>query len=146
MPEGIVDVGDKPDVARRAVAAGRLRLGKQTVAAIDEDRVDKGDVREVARVAALMAVKDTPGLLPHCHPVPLTSVDVDFELADDALEVRVTVEATYKTGVEMEALTGVSVALLSAWDMVKPLEKDEAGQYPTARIDDVRVLEKKVSR
>lgn len=146
MPDGIVDVGDKEDVPRRAVAAGRLALSPTTVEAIRAGKVDKGDVLAGARVAALMAVKSTPDVLPHCHPIPLTAVDVAWNLADDALEVTVAVEATYKTGVEMEALHGVTVALLVAWDMVKPLEKDEEGRYPDARIADVRVVEKKVSR
>lgn len=146
MPEGIVDVGGKEDVPRRAVAAGRLALSPSTVEAIRTGKVDKGDVLAEARVAALMAVKSTPDVLPHCHPVPLTAVDVAWDLDEDGLSVTVAVEATYKTGVEMEALHGVTVALLTAWDMVKPLEKDEDGQYPRARIGDVRVVEKEVSR
>lgn len=145
---GIVDVGRKDDVPRRAVAAGRLVLRPETLAAVAAGKVDKGDVLEAARTAALLAVKRTPDLLPHCHPIPLTAADVAFEVDEDAgaLTVRVAVEATYKTGVEMEALTGVAVALLAAWDMVKPLEKDADGQYPTARIEDVRVVDKRVER
>lgn len=150
---GIVDVGDKPEVPRRAVAAGRLTLRGETVEALRAGKVEKGDVLEAARTAALLAVKATPDLLPHCHPIPLTRADVAFALEDGeeegvgaGLEATVTVEATYRTGVEMEALTGVTVALLCAWDMVKPLEKDDDGQYPTARIEDVRVVEKRVER
>lgn len=146
MPEGIVDIGDKPATERRAVAAGRLTVAPATVEAVRSGEVEKGDVREAARVAALMAVKATPERLPHCHPVPITSVDVAFDLGDDGIGCTVAVEATYRTGVEMEALHGAATALLTVWDMVKPLEKDEAGQYPTTRIEDLRVVEKKVLR
>jgi cyclic pyranopterin phosphate synthase len=139
---GIVEVGDKQVVQRRATAAGRLRLRPDTLAAIRNGTVAKGNVAEVARTAAVLAVKRTPDLLPYCHPIPITGVDVAFETADEALEVRVTVTAEYKTGVEMEALTGVTVALLTAWDLVKPLEKDTGGQYPTTRLEDVHVVEK----
>lgn len=154
---GIVDISGKDDVVRSATAAGRLLLRPETLQALETGKVEKGDVLEAARTAALLAVKRTPDLLPHCHPIPLTGARVAFDLDEGeageageaggaGLGVRVTVEATYKTGVEMEALTGVAVALLTAWDMVKPLEKDEDGQYPTARITDVRVVEKKVLR
>lgn len=145
MPDGIVDIGDKPATDRRAVAAGRLEVAEATLEAVRAGETDKGDVREAARVAALMAVKATPKRLPHCHPVPITSVDVTFDL-EAAIACTVVVEATYRTGVEMEALHGVSVALLTAWDMVKPLEKDDEGQYPATRIEDLRVVEKKVLR
>lgn len=139
---GIVDVSAKPNVARRAIAEGTLRLRPATVSAIRDGSVPKGDVLEVARAAAVMAVKETPRILPYCHPIPLDAVDVAFSLADGAVRARVTIKTQYRTGVEMEALTGTTVALLTAWDLVKPLEKDEAGQYPEARITDVRVVEK----
>lgn len=141
---GIVDVSAKPEVARRAVAEGTLRLRAETVAAVRDGTVPKGDVLSVARTAATLAVKNTPLLLPYCHPVPVEAVDVAFDVPDDgdAIRVRVTVQARYRTGVEMEALTGTTVALLTFWDLVKPLEKDDAGQYPDARITDVRVVEK----
>lgn len=145
MPDGIVDIGDKPATKRRAVAAGRLDVADATLDAVRDGEIDKGDVLEAARVAALMAVKATPERLPHCHPIPITSVDVSFDL-DDAIACTVVVEATYRTGVEMEALHGVSVALLTTWDMVKPYEKDDDGQYPATRIADLRVVEKKVLR
>ncbi len=141
---GIVDVSAKPEVVRRAVAEGTLRLRADTVAAVRDGTVPKGDVLAVARTAATLAVKNTPLLLPYCHPVPVEAVDVAFDVPDDgdAIRVRVTVQARYRTGVEMEALTGTTVALLTAWDLVKPLEKDDAGQYPDARMTDVRVVEK----
>lgn len=139
---GIVDIGGKPDVERRAVARGVLDLKPETLAAIVAKKVEKGDVLEVARVAAIQAVKETPRLLPLCHPIPVTSIQADLATTDRTVTATVEVKARYKTGVEMEALTGVTVALLTVWDMVKPLEKDRDGQYPVARIRDVRVLVK----
>lgn len=138
----MVDVGAKPNVARRAVAEATLRLRPATVRAIRDGRIEKGDALEVARTAALLAAKNTPQILPLTHPIPLESVDVDFELARDAVRARVAVAAHYKTGVEMEALTAAAVALLTVWDMVKPLEKDKRGQYPTVRLEGLRVVRK----
>lgn len=138
----IVDIGRKPDVRRRAVATATIRLRPRTIRAIRRGRVEKGDPLASAEVAGLAAIKGTWQALPHCHPVPLTSAAVDFVLRDDRVECTATVEATYKTGVEMEALYGCAVALLTVWDMVKALEKDAAGQYPTARIDGLRVVTK----
>lgn len=139
----MVDVGAKDEVPRRATATGALVLKRSTVEAIRGGKVEKGDVLTVARVAGIQAVKETPRLLPLCHPIPLTGVKVDLDAEGDRLEARCTVTATYRTGVEMEALVGVTAALLCAWDMVKPMEKDERGQYPVARMTDVRVVEKK---
>ncbi len=138
----MVDVSGKGDVPRRAVARGRLRLRRETVRMIREGRVEKGDVEAVASAAAIMAVKKTPFLLPLCHPVPVTGVDVRFEYGEDCVCVEVEVRTTYKTGVEMDALTGASIALLTIWDMVKKYEKDEEGQYPYTRIDELRVVVK----
>lgn len=138
----MVEIGGKKDVCRRAVAAGRIRLKPSTIQLIRSGRVEKGDVESVASVAAIMAVKNTPSILPLCHPVPITGVRVSFDYGPDYVGVRVEVSTTYKTGVEMDALTGVMAALLTVWDMVKKYEKDEEGQYPTTRIEDVRVIEK----
>ncbi len=138
----MVDIRTKPDVPRRAVAEGVIRLRPRTLAAIRAGRVEKGDPVAAAEVAGLQAIKSTWQTLPHCHPIPLTSAAVEFELGKDRVVCRTTVEATYKTGVEMEALYGVSVALLTVWDMVKSLEKDARGQYPAARIEAVRVVSK----
>ncbi len=142
----MVDIGSKPDVPRRAVASGTIRLRPKTVAAIRAGRVTKGDPIAAAEVAGLQAIKSTWQALPHCHPIPLTSAAVEFDVRADRIVCTSTVEATYKTGVEMEALYGVSVALLTVWDMVKSLEKDAAGQYPLARIEDVRVVSKEKGR
>ena len=138
----MVDIGDKPEVARRATAQGRLRLRPATAAAIASGEVPKGDPVATGCVAAIQAVKATPALLPLCHPLPISGVEVEFALDGAEVECRVTVSATYRTGVEMEALTGVMTGLLCVWDLVKPLEKDEAGQYPETRIHSVKVVEK----
>ncbi len=138
----MVDIGAKPDVKRRATARGEIRLRPATVRAIRRGRVEKGDPLAAAEVAALQAIKSTWQVLPHCHPIPLTAAEVDFIAKADRVTVTTTVEATYKTGVEMEALYGVAVALLTVWDMVKSLEKDARGQYRAARIEGVRVVSK----
>ena len=103
----------------------------------------KGDVLTTARLAAILAVKDTPRLIPLCHPIPITGLDVNFDLEGERVRATVTVTSVGKTGVEMEALTGVAVALLNVWDMVKYLEKDETGNYPETAIENIRVTEKK---
>jgi cyclic pyranopterin phosphate synthase len=139
----MVDVGAKAEVRREAVAAGRIRLRKETLEAIRTGAVVKGNVLATAHVAATLAVKDTPRLIPMCHAIPVTSVEVSFDQQEDAIEVTVTVRSVGRTGVEMEALTGVAVALLTIWDMVKSAEKDGRGQYPVTRIEDIRVLEKR---
>ncbi|MGQ3414383.1 cyclic pyranopterin monophosphate synthase MoaC [Natrinema sp. LN54] len=138
----MVDVGDKPDSERRAVAAGEIRLRPATVEAIREDEVGKGDVLATARIGAIQAVKHTWETIPMCHQIPITNVDTEFSLAEDRIEVRVGVETTGKTGCEMEALEGVTTGLNVVWDMVKAVEKDDDGQYPETGIENVRVLDK----
>ncbi|HLE54042.1 MAG TPA: cyclic pyranopterin monophosphate synthase MoaC [Thermoplasmata archaeon] len=142
----MVDIGAKPDVRRRAVACGAIHLRPATVRAIRAGRVEKGDPLAAAEVAGLQAIKSTWQALPHCHPIPLTSAGVELDVRAGRVIATATVEATYKTGVEMEALYGVSVALLTVWDMVKSLEKDTQGQYPTARIEGVRLISKRKGR
>jgi cyclic pyranopterin phosphate synthase len=142
-PIRMVDVSGKPVVHREAEAAGRIRLKKETVIAIREGTVEKGDPLAVAEVAAALAVKRTPEAIPLCHPVPITSADTRFELGEEHVDVWCKVTADYRTGVEMEALSGVTAALLNIWDMVKYMEKDERGQYPETAIMDVRVVEKR---
>jgi cyclic pyranopterin phosphate synthase len=138
----MVDVGDKPAVDRRAVAAGRLAVQPETATAIESDEVPKGNVLATARVAAIRAVKHTWEDVPLCHQLPIDGVDVAFEVGEDAVEAVVTVSSTGQTGVEMEALNGVTRALVTVFDMVKSAEKDADGEYPAARIENVRVLEK----
>jgi len=142
----MVDISRKPDVPRRAVAKGELRLSPKTIEAIRTGRVEKGDPLGTAEVAALQAVKRVWEVLPHCHPIPITHAGARFSVAEDRVECTCEVEATYKTGVEMEALYGCTVALLTVWDMVKSLEKDTRGQYPHTRLVDVRVVSKEKSK
>ncbi len=142
-PFEMVDIGEKKAVPRTAEAVGRITLKKETIAAIKAEKVKKGDPLAVAEIAAVQAVKRTSDLIPMCHQIPLSNVDASFKVGVDYVEARCRVSAIYKTGVEMEALTGVSVALLNIWDMVKYMEKDEAGQYPKTRIIDIRVVEKR---
>jgi len=139
----MVDISTKPDVVREAVATGRIYLRPETLAAIREGTVVKGNVLATARVAATLAVKETPRIIPMCHPIHLAAITVDFTENEGYIEATVMTRSTGKTGVEMEALTGVSVALLTIWDMVKSAEKDEKGQYPVTRIEGIRVVEKK---
>ena len=140
----MVDVGDKPDTRRRAVAAGRLELRPSTVEAVRDDEVEKGNVLATARVGAIQAVKHTWETVPMCHQIPITNVDTDFSLDDEAgtVDLEVAVETTGKTGCEMEALEGVTTGLNVVLDMVKAAEKNADGQYPETRLTDVRVVEK----
>jgi cyclic pyranopterin phosphate synthase len=138
----MVDISKKEESYREAVAEGKIRLRPETIKAIRERRIEKGDVLATAGLAALNAVKKTSELLFYCHPLEITSVEPQFSLGEDTITVLVKVKSTGKTGVEMEALTGVSVALLTIWDMVKALEKDEKGQYPFTYISDIRVVRK----
>jgi len=135
-------VGGKPDVRRRAIARGAIRLRRATVRAIRRGAIEKGDALPAAEVAALHAMKSVWQVLPHCHPIPLTAASATFALATDRVVCTTTVEATWKTGVEMEALYGCAIGLLTVWDMVKSREKDSRGQYPTARIEGLRVVAK----
>jgi cyclic pyranopterin phosphate synthase len=138
----MVNIGAKPDVERRATARGEVLLQPATIAAIRAGKVEKGDPIHTAEVAGLQAIKRTAEALPHCHPIPLTHAAVRLEVLDAVVRCTAEVAATYKTGVEMEALHGCAIALLTVWDMVKSLEKDVAGQYPLTLIRDLRVTAK----
>ena len=133
----MVDVGHKPDTNRVAVAAGEVIMRLETLALIRAGQMKKGDVLTVAQVAGVMAAKRTSELIPLCHPLPLSHIDVECELRDDlpGVAITATVRTTNKTGVEMEALTAVSVAALTIYDMAKAVEK-------TMRITNVRLVEK----
>ncbi len=138
----MVDISGKVDVARRAIAAGDIRLKRETLEAIKNRKIVKGEVLETARIAAVMAVKKTPLTIPMCHNIPITSIDIGFDIGEDTITAIAEVTSVGKTGVEMEALHGVSVALLTIWDMVKSAEKDATGNYPSTEISNIRVLEK----
>ncbi len=134
----MVDVGWKPETEREAVARGAVSMQEETLALIKSGGVEKGDVLSVARIAGIMAAKRTSELIPLCHPLPLDSVDVDLELNESSSEVRITATArtTAKTGVEMEALTAVSVAALTIYDMCKAVDRG-------MRIEGVRLVQKR---
>jgi cyclic pyranopterin phosphate synthase len=133
----MVDVGHKPDSERVAVAAGEVLMRAETLALIRAGQMKKGDVLTVAQIAGVMAAKRTAELIPLCHPLPLSHIDVRCELRDDlpGVAITATVRTTAKTGVEMEALTAASVAALTIYDMAKAAEK-------TMRINNVRLVEK----
>ena len=139
----MIDVSGKETVYRSVTAAGKIRLKKSTIMAIREARIKKGDPLTVGEISAILAVKKTPELIPLCHNIPIGKVDVEYELVTDSIEARCRVVTHAKTGVEIEALLGVTAALLSIWDMTKYLEKDQDGQYPRTVITDIRVLEKR---
>ena len=138
----MVDVSEKEIVDRRAIASGEILLSDSTIERIKNGTVEKGNVLSTARTAAILGVKRTPELVPMCHQIPITGVDVNFTFEKNSLVANVEVRALGRTGVEMEALTGVSVALLTVWDMVKSIEKDDTGNYPHTSIRNIRVLEK----
>lgn len=140
----MVDITSKAPIIREAVARGFLKLKPATVRLIREGKVEKGNPIETCKVAGILAAKNTSNVLPLCHPLPLTHVTVDVQLKDsNYVTVQSKVKAQAKTGVEMEALTATSVALLTIWDMVKQYEKDKFGQYPSTRISEI-LVEKKV--
>lgn len=139
----MIDISDKDTIARKAIAQGKIVLKKETIQAIKEGKIKKGDPLTVAEITCIQAVKKTPELVPLCHPIPIDSVETKFSIGDTSIIVTCIVSASYKTGVEMEALFGTSVALLNIWDMVKYMEKDDNGQYLNSYIADIRVLEKR---
>ena len=132
----MVDVGGKAETQRVAVALGRIRMNTATLAALRDGTTPKGDVLAVARIAGIMAAKRTAELIPLCHPLALDAVSVEFAFVEDGVEARATASLTGRTGVEMEALTAVSVALLTVYDMAKAIDKAMV-------IDGVRLIEKR---
>jgi cyclic pyranopterin phosphate synthase len=132
----MVDVGGKPQTARIAIASGRIRMSPEALAAIRDGNVPKGDVLAAARIAGIMAAKKTAELIPLCHPLALDSVTVDFALEDAGLSATATAALTGRTGVEMEAMTAVSIALLTIYDMAKAIDKSMV-------IEAVRLIEKR---
>ncbi|MFX0003517.1 MAG: cyclic pyranopterin monophosphate synthase MoaC [Promethearchaeota archaeon] len=138
----MIDISEKDTILRIATASGKIKLKKETIKRIKTKNVEKGDALTIAKVSAINAVKKVPDLIPFCHPIPITNVKVDFEIEDETIKVIIKVKSLAKTGVEMEALTGVNIALLNLWDVVKMYEKDEKGQYPSTEIYDIKVEEK----
>jgi len=139
----IVDISDKPEITREATAQGCIKLKTETLHLIKEGKIAKGDPLYTAKIAGIMAAKRTSTLIPLCHPLTLTKVEVKTEiLGDSKVQVTATVKTKAQTGVEMEALTATAVSLLTVWDMVKQYEKDAEGQYPSTAIESIRVTKK----
>ncbi|MEM3736615.1 MAG: cyclic pyranopterin monophosphate synthase MoaC [Candidatus Bathyarchaeia archaeon] len=140
----MIDISSKPSAVRIATASGCIHLKPETVDRIRRGDVEKGDPLEMAKIAGILAVKSTSQTILLCHPLPITHVKIDVKITGThTVKVTSTVKAEAKTGVEMEALVATATALLNIWDMVKPYEKNEAGQYPTTRITDL-IVERKV--
>jgi cyclic pyranopterin phosphate synthase len=143
----MVDVSAKPEVYREAKAKGAIKLKAKTIHLIRERKIAKGDPFQVAKIAGIFAAKNTSSLIPLCHPLPLTGIEVELRLVNDSLvEVETKVKTRARTGVEMEALTAAVAALLTVWDMTKQYEKDKNGQYPSTSIQELRVVNKMKER
>ena len=139
----MVDVSGKAEIFREATATGKIRLKPETVNLIREGKIAKGNPLYTAKIAGVIAAKKTSGLIPLCHPLPLTSVKVEAKIRDKTtVDVTATVKTKAQTGVEMEALAATLVGLLTIWDMVKQYEKDASGQYPTTAIENIQVVRK----
>ncbi|RLE50872.1 MAG: cyclic pyranopterin monophosphate synthase MoaC [Candidatus Methanomethylicota archaeon] len=135
----MVDITPKKPQKRIAIAKGKIKLKPTTIKRIVKGEIEKGNVIAAAKLAAILAAKKTPELIPLCHPIPITGVNVEVSAEEEEVEVKVEVKAEAKTGVEIEAITATTIALITIWDMVKKYEKDERGQYPTTRIEDIKV-------
>jgi len=138
----MVEVGGKPQQRREAVASGVIHLQKETIDMIQNAEIKKGNVLTTAQIAGIQAVKKTSDIIPLCHPLNLSGIEIEFDVRESEIEAKCTCRLTGQTGVEMEAITGVSVALLTIWDMTKAVEKDDEGQYPNTRISNIIVIKK----
>jgi cyclic pyranopterin phosphate synthase len=139
----MVDVSSKAEVFREATATGSIKLKLETIGLVQAGKIAKGDPLCTAKIAGVLAAKRTSDLIPLCHPLPLTNVEVEVKVADErTVMATATVKTKAQTGVEMEALTAVSMALLTVWDMTKQYEKDAGGQYPSTSIDNIHVVKK----
>lgn len=139
----MVDVTAKPEVYREAKAKGTIKLKSETLKLIKDRKIEKGDPFEIAKVAGVLAAKNTSSMIPLCHPLPLTSVTVELQIVDNSMvEAEATVKTRAQTGVEMEALAAAATALLTVWDMTKQYEKDDNGQYPGTSIQNLHVVHK----
>jgi cyclic pyranopterin phosphate synthase len=141
----MIDISQKGDLERVATASGRIKLRRSTIEKLQSGTTRKGNVLASAELAAILAVKKTPELIPLCHQIPIANVKIDFTVGEEDIKASVFVKSVGKTGVEMDALHGLSVALLTIWDMVKAEEKDETGNYPYTKIEEI-VVDKKEKR
>ncbi len=131
----MVDVGEKDDTKRLAIARGKIWMGEETLRRIREGQIKKGDVLSVAQIAGIMGVKHTSNLIPMCHNILITGSDIEFEVQEDGVVIEAQVTSIGKTGIEMEALTAVSVAALTIYDMCKAIDKE-------MKIGDIRLIKK----
>jgi cyclic pyranopterin phosphate synthase len=139
----MVDISGKPEVLREATATGTIKLKQETIELIRNCKIAKGDPIYAAKLAGIRAAKETSALIPLCHSLPLTTVEIDIEMSKQrTVKVMATVRTKAQTGVEMEALVATTVSLLTIWDMVKQYEKDAKGQYPETEIKEIRVVKK----
>lgn len=141
----MIDIHNKNSQYREAIATGEIKLTAETIKRIKDGKVEKGDPVQIAELAGIQGAKLTPLVIPLCHPLSLESTNVTFEFINSGLKATAKVIAIGKTGVEMEALTAVTTALLNIWDVVKMYEKDSNGQYPFSVISNIKVI-KKVKR
>jgi cyclic pyranopterin phosphate synthase len=139
----MVNISQKPKIYREAIAKGEIILMPATVQRIQAGQIEKGDPIQTAKIAGVMGAKQTPSVIPLCHPIPITGVSVQIHVRDSStLEVETVVKSQAQTGVEMEALVATTLALLTIWDMTKQYEKDSQGQYPNTAIQNIRVIMK----
>jgi cyclic pyranopterin phosphate synthase len=138
----MVDISSKEVIIREARAEGEIKLKPSTIARLRSGRIEKGDAIAAAEIAAIMATKGTPGILPFCHTIPISTVSTSHRFGKDRVRVESYVKGQAKTGVEMEALTAAATFLLTIWDMTKQYEKDAKGQYPNTAITYLKVKEK----
>ncbi|MFQ6011057.1 MAG: cyclic pyranopterin monophosphate synthase MoaC [Nitrososphaerales archaeon] len=138
----MANITAKDIVLREATAQGTIGLQEDTISLIKKGKIEKGNPIDIANVAGVAGTKLTPTIMPLCHPIPVEDVKLEFQIKKESISVKASVKTHWKTGVEMEALSAVTVALLNIWDVVKKYEKDSNGQYPTTKIYDVSVLSK----
>jgi cyclic pyranopterin phosphate synthase len=139
----MIDVSQKNNILREATATGKIILKEKTVTLIKNREIKKGDPIYAAKIAAILAAKKTSEIIPLCHPLPLSKVLIEIIIPNEtSVQITATVKTKAQTGVEMEALTAASIGLLTIWDMVKQYEKNTAGQYPTTKIANIKVVKK----
>lgn len=138
----MVDISSKEPIRREAIAEGTIKLRKETIERVKKGDVEKGNPLQIANLAGIQSAKLTPLIITLCHPIQIENVSLEFSVEDDFVKVKAKVIANSKTGVEMEALSAVSIALLNLWDVLKMYEKDEDGQYPLTEIKSIRVVRK----
>ncbi len=138
----MANISGKDIVLREATAQGTINLQQKTISLIKKGKIEKGNPIDIANIAGIAGTKLTPTIMPLCHPLPIENVKLEFQIKKESISVKASVRTHWKTGVEMEALSAVTVALLNIWDVVKKYEKDKNGQYPTTKIYDVSVLSK----